>query len=120
MIIGKLLALTIQPMIMEAIKGGQLIDPRIEKFKQEVVQKKQSNFFISEDGVLGYKGGRICALNNEKIKRQILHEAHNTPYALHLSITKMYRLEETFLVAKNEEERGGLCGKMLDLSTSES
>ena len=27
-IIAKLLALTIQPMIMEAIKGGQLIDPQ--------------------------------------------------------------------------------------------
>ena len=32
-IIGKLSALTIQPMIMEAIKGGQLIDPLMEKFK---------------------------------------------------------------------------------------
>ena len=33
MIIGKLSALTIQPTIMEAIKGGQLIDPQMEKFK---------------------------------------------------------------------------------------
>ena len=45
-IVGELLALTIQPMIMEAIKGGQLIDPYIEKFKQEFLEKKQSNFFI--------------------------------------------------------------------------
>ena len=91
MIIRKLSALTIQPTIMEAIKGGQLSDPQIEGFKQEVLEKKQSDFFISEDGVLGYKGGRICVPNDEEIKKQILYEAHNTPYAMHLGITKMYR-----------------------------
>ena len=32
-IIGKSSALTIEQMIMEAIKGGQLIDPQMEKFK---------------------------------------------------------------------------------------
>ena len=68
-IIGKLSALTIQPTIMEAIKGGQLIDPQMEKFKQEVLEKKQSNFFVSEDGVLGYKGERICVPNNKDIKK---------------------------------------------------
>ena len=68
-IIGKLSALTIQPMIMEAIKGGQLIDPLIEKFKQKALEEKQSNFFVSKDGVLGYKGGRICVPNDEEIKK---------------------------------------------------
>ena len=34
-IVGKLLALTIQPPIMKAIKGGQLTDPLMEKFKQK-------------------------------------------------------------------------------------
>ena len=29
--------------------------------------------------------------NDEGIKKQILHEAHNTPYAMHLGTTKMYR-----------------------------
>ena len=66
-IVEKLLALTIQPMIMEAIKEGQLIDPQIEKFKQEVLEKKQMTFFMLEDGVLGYKGGRICVPNDEEI-----------------------------------------------------
>ena len=32
-IIGKLSTLTIQPTIIEAIKGGQLTDPLMEKFK---------------------------------------------------------------------------------------
>ena len=77
-IIGKLSALTIQPMIMEAIKGGQLTDPLMEKFKHKALEEKQSNFFVSEDRVLGYKGGRICVPNDEEIKKQILYKAHNT------------------------------------------
>ena len=76
---------------MEAIKGGQLIDPQMDKFKQEVLEKKQSNFFISDDGMLGYKGERICVPNDEEIKKHILYEAHNTSYAMHPGTTKMYR-----------------------------
>ena len=41
----------------------------MEKFKQEVLEKKQSNFFVLEDGVLGYKEGRICVPNDEDIKK---------------------------------------------------
>ena len=63
----------------------------MEKFKQEVLEKKQSNFFMSYDGVLGYKGGRICVANDEEIKKQILYEAHNSPYVMHPGTTKMYR-----------------------------
>ena len=33
-IIGELSALTIQPTIMEAIKGGQLADPLMERFRK--------------------------------------------------------------------------------------
>ena len=73
-IIGKLSALTIQPMITEAIKGGQLIDPQIKKFKQEVLEKKQLNFFVLEDGVLGYKGGRIYVQNDEGINAPGYHK----------------------------------------------
>ena len=91
MIIGKLSALTIQPTIIEAIKGGQLTDLLMEKFKQKALDGKQSNFFVLEDGVLSYKGERICVPNDEKFKKQILYEAHNTPYAMQPGITKMYR-----------------------------
>ena len=40
--------------------------------------------------MLGYKRGRICVLNDAEIKKQILYEAHNTPYVMHLGTTKMY------------------------------
>ena len=57
MVVGKLSAFTIQTTITEAIKGGQLVDMQIKKIKLEVLENKQSNFFMSEDEVLGYKGG---------------------------------------------------------------
>ena len=43
-IIGKLLALIIQPTIIEAIKGGQLTDPLMEKFKQKAREDKDQTF----------------------------------------------------------------------------
>ena len=89
--IRKLSSLTIQPTIMEAIKGGQLTDLPMENFKRKALENKQSNFFMSENGVLGYKGGRIYVLNDKKIKKQILYEAHNTLYAMHPGTTKIYK-----------------------------
>ena len=74
-IIGKLSALTIQPTILEAIKGCQLTNSLMEKFKQKALEEKQLNFFVLEDGVLGYKGGRIYMPNNEEINKHILYEA---------------------------------------------
>ena len=45
--------------------------------------------------------------NDEEIKKHILYEAHNTPYAMHPGTMKnVQRLEETFLVAEDEEGRG--------------
>ena len=54
---------------MEAIKGGQLVDSQMKKLKHEVLENKRLNFYISDVGVLGYKDGRICVPNDEKIKR---------------------------------------------------
>ena len=48
--------------------------------------------------MLGYKEGRICVSNDEKIKKQILYEAHNTTYAMHPGTIKMHwDLEKYFL-----------------------
>ena len=70
----------------------------MEKIKLEVLETKWSNFFVSENGGLDYKDRQTCVPNDEEIKKQILYEAHNTPYMMHLSTTKMYRdLKKHFL-----------------------
>ena len=45
---------------------------------------------ISDDGTLLYKG-KLCVPSVEILKREIMEEAHNSIYAMHLGSTKMYR-----------------------------
>lgn len=118
LIIGSFSGLTIASTIMEAIKGGQIIDPLIEKLKYEVRKETHLNFFIANDEVLGYTKERICVPDDKEIKTQILYQAHNTPYTMHLGTTKMYRHEEIFLVARYKEGCSGVCIEVLNLPTS--
>ena len=46
---------------------------------------------ISNDSTLLY-GGRLCVLNVEVLKREIMEEAHNSAYVMHPGSTKMYRI----------------------------
>ena len=48
-----------------------------------------SDFIIKEDGVLMFKN-RLCVPIEPEIIREILDEAHNSPYAMHPGSTKMY------------------------------
>jgi len=89
-VVGQLSTLSLQPMIREEIKNKQHLDPLIEQLKHEVIKDRRPNFQISEDGVLGFKG-QLCVPEDEGIKRQILYEAHNTPYSVHPGTTKMYQ-----------------------------
>ena len=45
---------------------------------------------MSDGGVL-YFGDRLCVPDQEELRRQILDEAHRTPYAMHPGSTKMYQ-----------------------------
>ena len=50
-VMGQLYTLSLQPMIMEEIRGEQLFDLLIEQLKYKVRKDKHPNFQISEDGV---------------------------------------------------------------------
>ncbi|KAL5571121.1 hypothetical protein UlMin_020718 [Ulmus minor] len=89
-LVGKLSTLTLQPTIFDGIKGKQELDLSLLKIKEEVLEGKRTDFEVSADGVLGFKG-RLCVPANEDLKQQIMHEAHNTPYSVHPGTTKMYQ-----------------------------
>ena len=89
-LVGKLSTLTLQPTILDGIKGGQELDPSLFKIKKEVLEGKRTDFEVSVDEVLGFKG-RLCVPTYEELKQQIMHEAHNTPYSVHPGTTKMYQ-----------------------------
>ena len=87
---ARLSALVVQPTLMERIVKGQTVDEFLKEKKDEIQKGKTTDFHISDDGSLRYRG-RLCVPENEGIKRDILAEAHSTPYSIHPGSTKMYR-----------------------------
>ena len=93
---GQLSTLTLQPTIFDGIKGSQELDPLLIKLKENVLEGKNTEFSISPDGILHFKG-RLCIPDDSQLKEQILSEAHSMPYSVHPSATKMYKdLKEQF------------------------
>ena len=67
------------------------------KIMDEVHGGNKLEFNISNDSTLRF-GDRICVPKDSTIKREILEEAHHSPYTVHLGSTKMYRdLQEVYL-----------------------
>ena len=91
-----LASLSVQPTLVERIKLSQVDDPHLKKIMDEVRSGKKSKFSISEDGALRF-GSRLSMLNDPLIKKEILEEAHYSPYTIHMGSTKMYHdLHENF------------------------
>ena len=62
----------------------------MSKLKDDALESQESKFSISENDVLFFDG-RICVPNENELRRQILTEAHETPYSIHPESTKMYQ-----------------------------
>ena len=56
-------SLTIQPTLIEKIKGSQVDDAQIVKIIEEVQEGKRPGFNVSNDGVLRF-GNRLCVPND--------------------------------------------------------
>ena len=88
--VAKLSALTLQPTLIGKIKDGQATDPYSEKIRLQLEAGKRPEIQISNDGVIRYKD-RLYVPDNDEIRKEILKEAHSTPYSVHPDTTKMYR-----------------------------
>ncbi|WOH07597.1 hypothetical protein DCAR_0727029 [Daucus carota subsp. sativus] len=86
---GVLLAtLNIRPVLKERIQKAQINDPKLRDAVERVRQGQENQFTLYEDTLM--LGNRICVPNDEDLRREILDEAHNAPYAMHPGATKMY------------------------------
>jgi hypothetical protein len=85
-----LASLSVQPTLIEKIKISQGCDPQLMKIMEEVRGGNRLEFNISNDGALRF-GNRLCVPKDSTIKREILEEAHHSPYTVHPGSTKMYR-----------------------------
>ena len=86
---ARLVTMTLQSTLLERIKRGQLTYLYLIKQKGELESGKSTDFSMSVNGTLKYNN-RICVPDDEELKKEILTEAHTTPYSLHPSTTQMY------------------------------
>ena len=84
-----LASLSLQPTLVERIKLSQANYSHLKKIMDEMHNLKKSEFLIFEDGVSKF-GSRLCVPNNLLIKKEILDEAHYSPYTKHPGSTNMY------------------------------
>ena len=87
---GKLSSLKVRLLILEEIKEVQSKDVKLIKAREEVEKQISTDFEVSPDGTLLFKG-RNCIPNIPKIKEQLLKKAHQTSYSMHAGVMKMYQ-----------------------------
>jgi len=86
----QLLALTLQPSIVDEIQVNQESDPELQRIKQNLEKGKSPRFIVHENRTLRFQSC-LCLPRNEELRKQILEEAHNTRYSVHPGDTKMYQ-----------------------------
>jgi hypothetical protein len=84
-----LIALTVQPPLVERVKTAQGVDADLDKRKKEVQNEQQTDFQVHGDGSLRFRG-RLCVPHHPGLKAEILKEAHNSKLSIHPGGTKMY------------------------------
>jgi hypothetical protein len=81
----------VQPLLKSKIKQAQHNDLELQKLINEAKDDKTSRFCVTSNGVLKTKDVRIVVPNDDKLKNEILDEAHQTKYTIHPGNTKMYQ-----------------------------
>ncbi|XP_075112029.1 uncharacterized protein LOC142182051 [Nicotiana tabacum] len=76
--------------LLEQVQEAQKLDEKLVKRVEEVQNGRESKFSLRKDDTLFYKN-RLCVPNDDELRKQILIEAHSSPYAMHPGGTKMYR-----------------------------
>ena len=71
LITGKISSLTLQPTILGEIKEAQGLDPSLVRIRKEIMEGRETNFGVSDEGILHFKG-RLCVPSNEELRKQIL------------------------------------------------
>lgn len=62
----------------------------MRKVKKQVEEGFRSDYSIRDNGLL-YLGNRLCVPRDQSLLKEIMEEAHYSPYAMHPGSTKMYR-----------------------------
>jgi hypothetical protein len=82
--------LMVQSELLARIKVAQLEDPKCAKIKKLLAEGKAKEFCLKEDGLLTHFK-QVCIPRIGGLRKEIMSEAHHSPYTMHLGGTKLYR-----------------------------
>ena len=88
-VIAEIARLTVRPTLRQRITNSQREDSSLNKILDQLIAGPVNNSKSTDDGLLCQ--GRLCVPAVNKIKNEILTEAHNSPFSIHLGGTKMYQ-----------------------------
>jgi hypothetical protein len=80
----------VEPTLEQEIRKGQLKDPKIQEMKELMEAGKAPDFTEDEHGTVWFRK-RIYVPDVDDLREKILQEAHDSPYSIHPSCTKMYQ-----------------------------
>ena len=69
---------------------AQSQDANLVEIREEVVKGKKPKFNVCGDGTLRF-GDRLCVPRDEDLKKELMIEAHCTPYSVHPRSSKMFQ-----------------------------
>lgn len=72
------------------IRENQKLDVKLVDFLPSVNPNEESDFKMDEHGVPRFRG-KVCVLENYKLKKMILEESHINSLSIHPGATKMYQ-----------------------------
>jgi hypothetical protein len=82
--------LIVQLELLARTKAAQLEDLECTKIKQLLAEGKAKEFCLKEDRLLTHFK-QVCVSGIEGQRKEIMSEAHHSPYIVHPRGTKMYR-----------------------------
>ena len=84
-----LVTLKVRLVLLDRIQEAQGQDKSIQRFKKQIDKGKNEVLSLSQNEILMYKG-RWYVPDRDKLRKDILEEAHNAPYVMHPGTTKLY------------------------------
>ena len=81
--------LAIKSELLTRIKAAQLEDPECAKIKQLLAEGKANEFCLKKDGLLTHFK-QVCVPGIGGLRKEIMNEAHHSPYIVNPRSTKMY------------------------------
>ncbi|XP_042012109.1 uncharacterized protein LOC121760518 [Salvia splendens] len=87
---SRIATLVIEPDLRAKIIDAQRWDEALKKVRLKVRTEKEVSYREEADNALTFEG-RLCVLNDEALRNEIMSVTHETPYTIHPGNTKMYQ-----------------------------